>query len=111
MAALDFFATSDQPAALQAISCALTKDPSENVRRQAVEILTRPERISTETLRPVLDLIANNNTPASIKEFAIATLAPHQADFPEIRQVVQRFKSAAQDASANISHPDLSKNP
>ena len=82
IAAIDYFAASGQPAALQAITEALVSDPSEAVRRRAVEVLTGPELASPETLGPVLRLVGSDNVPEPLQELAVASLAQHQAAYP-----------------------------
>lgn len=86
MATIDFFASAGQPEALQAITRALTGDPSDDVRRRAMEVLTSPELVSPESLRPVLELVRSGSKSGPLQEFAIASLAPHQEAFPEIRR-------------------------
>src|SRR5688572_874044 len=102
IAAIDYFAASGEPVALQAITRAVTGDPSEDVRRRAVEVLTSPELASPETLRPVLGLLGSDNTPASLQEFAIASLARHQAALPEIRQSFLRLLPTARGDAAGL---------
>lgn len=102
MAAIDFFAASGQPEALQAITRALTSDSSDDVRRRAVEALTSPELASPETLQNVLSLVASDSTPGPLQEFAIASLAQHQAALPEIRQTFLQLLPGAQGDAAGL---------
>ena len=76
---------------------------SEDVRRRAVEVLTSPELASPETLRPVLGLLGSDSTSSSLQEFAITSLARHQAALPEIRQsFLQLLPTARKDAASLI---------
>lgn len=102
LAALDFFAASGEPVALEAVNRAMTGDRSEDVRRRAVEVLTSPELASPETLRSVLNLVSNENTSTSLQEFAIASLAPHQAALPEIRKTFLNLLQTAQGDAAGL---------
>jgi HEAT repeat protein len=102
LAALDFFAASGEPVALEAVNRAMTSDNSEDVRRRAVEVLTSPELASPDTLRSVLNLVSSDNTPTSLQEFAIASLAPHQATLPEIRKTFLQLLQTAQGDAAGL---------
>jgi HEAT repeats len=102
IAAIDYFAASGEAVALQAITRAVTGDPSEDVRRRAVEVLTSPELASPETLRPVLGLLGSDSTSGSLQEFAITSLARHQAALPEIRQSFLRLLPTARGDAAGL---------
>ena len=111
MAAVDYFASLSSSEAVQALGEALAKDPSEDVRRVALNALTQPESVSSERLRPVLDLIRKPGDGGTLQELAIANLAPFQDAFPEIRDAFRRLLPQARGKSADLLRQSLATNP
>ncbi len=110
LATIDFFASSGQPEALPAITRALTGDSSDDVRRRAMEVLTSPELVSPESVRPVLELVRSGSKSGPLREFAIASLAPHQDAFPEIRRTFLQLLPRAAGETAELIRQAVSSN-
>jgi hypothetical protein len=109
MAAIDLLSTSRQAKALEAIRRSLANDPSETVRRHAISSLTRPEIMSADSIRPVLDFLGKRGNPETVRDFAIANLAPFHADFPEIRQAFSNQLPNVSGETADIIRKALSE--
>jgi hypothetical protein len=111
MATIDFFSSSTRPEAIQAMSHSLTSDPSDDVRLLALNALTRPDFISSDRVRPVLDLLRKPGTSETIQETAIANLASFQDDFPEIRETFRKLLPQARGKAAAMLSTSLTGNP
>lgn len=102
-AAIDYLAATTPPEALPALAQTMTGDTSGAVRSRALEALTSPELASPGSLAPVLQLVADTAAAEPLRAQAVASLAPLQAAFPEIRgRFLQLLPGAGGEVAAQL---------